>query len=296
MNLDEAYSRCLSMAAGHYENFPVASWLVPGRQRGAVAAIYAFARTADDFADEPLEALGLEGRPGGAPGGKAEERLRLKLLKDWEAKLDQPAREPVFLALHDAIRRFAIPKQLLRDLVSAFRQDVVKRRYRDFDEVLDYCRRSANPVGRLVLRLFDRDDERSVRESDHICTALQLANFWQDLGQDASGRDRLYLPLDEMKAHGVRVEDPGRLRFSPGLGRLVALQVERTRGMFRQGADLARRAPGRLGMELRLTWLGGMQVLRKVEAQGFDTLSRRPRLGKGDWALLSARCLLGRLA
>ncbi|HMY76522.1 MAG TPA: squalene synthase HpnC, partial [Blastocatellia bacterium] len=193
-SLEAAYAYCRQMAESHYENFPVGSVLIPSQLRKHVYSIYAFARTADDFADEGYETSGLT------------ETQRLAALDDWQQKLDRcfagDADHPVFIALAATVKDLNLPKKLLADLLSAFKQDVTKRRYADFDEVLDYCTRSANPVGRLILLLFGYRDERLHQLSDHICTALQLANFWQDVAVDIQ-KDRVYLPEDDMARFGV---------------------------------------------------------------------------------------------
>ncbi|MGH9844655.1 MAG: squalene synthase HpnC, partial [Blastocatellia bacterium] len=269
----EAFAWCERMARGHYENFPVGSLLVPKSKRRHVYSIYAFARTADDFADEGYETSGLS------------EAERLAALDDWESKLEDcfrgQANHPIFVALAETVRELDLPVRLFRDLLSAFKQDVVKRRYADFDEVLDYCRRSANPVGRLILRLFDYRDERLDELSDCICTALQLANFWQDVATDI-GKDRVYLPADEMAGHGVAVDDLREKRFSDRYASLLEFQVERTREFFERGRSLPWQVRGRLAVELRLTWLGGMRILEKIEAMGYDTLNGRPKITAYD--------------
>ncbi len=278
MELNEAYRHCRRMAFGHYENFPVASLLLPRSRRDAVAAVYAFARQADDFSDEPAYA-----------------RERVPLLEDWMARLDaDPAGHPVFTALADARRRFRIPREPLADLVRAFLMDCAKARYATFDELLGYCRLSANPVGRLVLRIFDRDGADEVRESDAVCTALQLANHWQDLASDAAVRDRVYLPAEDLGRHGVTVEQLRRREFTPALGALLREQVDRAEALFEAGSGLPARLGGRLGLEVRLTLLGGRAILAKIRAQGYDTLASRPRLGASDAPLLLAKALLGR--
>jgi phytoene synthase len=194
-SLEEAYAYCRRMAEMHYENFPVGSLLIPKARRKYVYSIYAFARTADDFADEGYETTGLT------------ESDRLAALEDWQRRLGDcyagNADHPVFVALAATIKELNLPDKLLSDLLSAFRQDVTKHRYANFDEVLDYCTRSANPVGRMILLLFNYRDEQLHRLSDHICTALQLANFWQDVSVDIR-KDRVYLPEDEMVQRPLR--------------------------------------------------------------------------------------------
>jgi phytoene synthase len=280
VELPSAYRYCRQIAFGHYENFPVASLLLPQPQRDAIAAVYAFARSADDFADEPEHAA-----------------KRVALLERWKRRLDQaPGEDPIFMALQDACRRWRLPKPLLRDLVDAFLQDCRQARYADFKAVLAYCRRSANPVGRLVLRIFGQDTAKNLAASDALCTALQLTNHWQDLGKDVRIRDRVYLPQDEMRSHGVTVAQLKRGEFNPALDRLMRFQVRRAEEYFARGAGLVDRMPGRLRLELRLTVLGGRAVLAKIRAQGYDTLGRRPSLNWMDGAGLVAKALSGRTA
>ncbi len=268
------------MAFGHYENFPVASLLLPQPQRDAIAAVYAFARQADDFADEPQF---------------AKDRVRLLQRIGWGG-LKRAPQDPVFLALHDSIRRYKLPKPLLADLIDAFLQDCRQARYKGFPQVLDYCRRSANPVGRLVLRIFGRDEAKACAQSDAICTALQLANFWQDLASDAQLRDRVYLPQDELRRFGVSEQDLKQGRFSPALAELMRLQVDRAEALFTQGELMPDALGGRLGLEVRLTLLGGRRILQKIRAQRYDTLGGRPKLGSLDALSIVWGGLRGRLA
>lgn len=281
----EAFAYCEGMARAHYENFPVGSLLVPKARRKHVYSIYAFARTADDFADE------------GYDSGEWTEARRLAALTDWEHKLDESfagrAEHPVFVALAATAAELKLPVQLFKDLLSAFKQDVIKRRYADFAEVLDYCTRSANPVGRLILLLFDYRDERLHQLSDHICTALQLANFWQDVAVDIK-KDRIYLPQEEMTRFGVTEEDLRNRRFSAAYADLLRFQVERTREIFALGQTLPAQVRGRLAVELRLTWLGGMRILERIEAQGYDTLNARPKITTSDKLVLFLRALVTR--
>ncbi len=272
LNLQEAYAFCERLTRNHYENFPVGSVLVPKAKRKHIYSIYAFARTADDFADEGY-------------GSQTTVADRLRLLDDWEQQLDEcfagDFQHPIFAALQQTIRELDLPIQLFKDLLSAFRQDVVKTRYNDFDEVLDYCRRSANPVGRLILLLFDYRDEKLFTLSDHICTALQLANFWQDVSVDVE-KDRVYLPLDEMaKFNFSEAELFGKI-CNDSYRELLKFQVKRTQQIFDQGKPLPNLVRGKLRLELKLTWLGGTQILRMIEANNYDTLSYRPSLSKFD--------------
>ena len=284
LSVEDAFAFCQRLTQSHYENFPVGSLLVPKPLRKHVYSIYAFARTADDFADEGYET------------GELTESERLAALDDWQQKLEQSfvgkADHPIFIALAATIKQLDLPIQLFRDLLSAFKQDVVKRRYANFDEVLDYCTRSANPVGRLILLLFDYRDERLHRLSDHICTALQLANFWQDVSVDI-GKDRIYLPQDDMQRFGVTVEDLRDARFSPQFAELLKFQVERTWELFRRGRELPELVSGRLKYELRLTWFGGTNILKQIEGLEYNTLNQRPTNSTLDKVRLLARTLIG---
>jgi phytoene synthase len=276
--LREAYDVCLALAQSHYENFPVASRLLPSHLRPHVAAVYAFARTADDFADEP--------------GRTPDERLRL--LAEWRALLHDPeADRPEFLALHDTITRFALPVQLFDDLLDAFTQDVTTTRYGSWSAVLDYCRRSANPVGRLVLRLTGYRDDSLDRASDAVCTALQLTNFWQDLAIDW-GRGRLYVPEEIWGAHGADPSVLDTARISPAWSAALADCSERTRRLFAEGRPVCDGVGGRLRYELRATWLGGTRILDRLERSGFDVFTRRPSLGAADGIVVALGTLLWR--
>lgn len=283
-SVEEAYAYCRRMAESHYENFPVGSMLVPKPLRKHVYSIYAFARTADDFADEGYDANELS------------EADRLAALEDWQQKLERcfagDAGHPVFIALAATVKELNLPIQLFSDLLSAFKQDVVKRRYANFDEVLDYCTRSANPVGRLILLLFGYHDERLHQLSDYICTALQLANFWQDVSVDIA-KDRIYLPQDDMAKFGVTTEDLCEARFSSQFAELLKFQVERTWDLFHRGRELPELVSGRLKYELRLTWFGGTNILSQIESLGYDTLNRRPSNSTFDKLRLLARTLIG---
>ncbi len=266
----------------HYENFPVASVLCPPHLRRPIAAIYAFARTADDLADE----------------GDATPDQRLAELAAFRADLEATVRgqapsarwASVFAALGSAIERHALPVHLLRDLLSAFEQDVVKNRYPDQAELEDYCRRSANPVGRLLLHLYGVNDAQALHQSDTICTALQLINFWQDLSVDLP-RGRLYLPADALRAHHVSEAELLALTVNPNTLKLIATQAVSARATMVFGSKLVRKVPGRGGWELRLVVQGGLRILDKIEALGFNTLQHRPTLGKWDVAVMAWRSL-----
>lgn len=279
-----AYEACTKLTRAHYENFPVGR-LVPREMQHHVHAVYAFARTADDMADE--------GYAGSAKASGARDVMtqeeRLAALDDWEQQLCSPPGTPglhfIFVALHETIRELDLPVSLFTDLLSAFKQDVVKRRYASFPEVLDYCRRSANPVGRLVLLLHGVRDEELHMLADQICTGLQLANFWQDVAVDLE-KDRIYLPEEERKAHGVAEEALFAHRADIHYRKLLQFQVERTQEIFNRGELLTKKLHGLLRLEIRLTWLGGTKILRKIEALNFDTLHHRPTLAKGDMVTL----------
>ena len=270
------------MSVDHYENFPVASVLCPARIRPAVVAIYWFARTADDLADE----------------GDAPAETRLADLAAYRADLDavfagrppSPRWERVFAPLAAAVAAHRLPHEPLAALLSAFMQDVQVQRYADRDAVLDYCRRSANPVGRLLLHLNGVDGADALRESDAICTALQLINFWQDLGIDAQ-RNRLYVPATDLARHGVAEADLLARRESPRTQALVAELLRWAVELMHAGAPLVHRLPGRAGWELRLVVQGGLRIAERIAAGGHRALSRRPTLRAADAPLLLWRAL-----
>jgi phytoene synthase len=264
------------VSVGHYENFPVASLLLPAGLREPVAIIYRFARSADDIADE-----------GDDP--PAARLAKLQAYHDALERLDSPA-SPLFEDVAFLVREHALPEALFHDLIDAFTQDVVKKRYADFAEVLDYCRRSANPVGRLLLELFKQTSETELEQSDAICTALQLVNFLQDVAVDYA-KGRIYLPQDEMAAHGVSEAHLGEQRCDDAWRALMALQVERTRLLMQGGAPLGGALPGRIGLEIRATTQGGLRILEKIEAAAYDVFRRRPVLEWRDWPLLMLRAL-----
>lgn len=273
---DAAYAACLHLARTHYENFPVASRLMPRSVRHHVAAIYAFARIADDFADEGTRSVDE----------------RLARLHDWQMRLDaavdgrlEPTDsmtiEAVFVAIRETLRSLGTDAYpLLSDLLSAFRQDVTTTQYAGWDDVLDYCRRSANPVGRLVLLVAGHRDPELARLSDDVCTALQLTNFWQDLAVDWE-RGRLYVPAELVFKHGARMEDLGRT-WTPEWRAALVEAGARTQQLFAQGRPIADRVHGRLRYELRLTWLGGTRILDRVREADYDVFTRRPSLSKWD--------------
>ena len=268
------------MSVGHYENFPVASLLLPRELRAPVAAIYRFARSADDFADE----------------GDAPPPERLRRLEDYRTELARieagtPSENPLFSALAGVVRRHGLPLQPFRDLLDAFSQDVVKQRYADYAEVLDYCRRSANPVGRLLLALFRKDAPESLRQSDCICSALQLINFWQDVDIDYRTKDRVYLPQDEMRRFGVTEAQLADRRCDAAFRELMRFQVDRARALMLDGKPLLARLEGRFRLEIAVTIEGGLRILEKLERADYDMFARRPVHRWFDWPLLFWRAL-----
>ncbi len=267
------------MAVDHYENFPVASILLPARLRPAVEIIYAFARSADDLADE----------------GDASDDERLAALSAYEDGLDQIAAAStpstaLFRDLAKVITEYQLPLQPFRDLLSAFKQDVVTTRYPDFETLLDYCRRSANPVGTLMLHLYGAASKENLHDSDHICSALQLINFWQDVAVDIQ-KTRIYLPLADMQKFNVTEDHITSPKIDNAWRQLMQFEVDRARNMLLSGAPLALRLPGRIGWELRLVVQGGLRILECIEAVDYDVFQRRPKLGKGDWLLLIWRAI-----
>lgn len=267
------------MAVNPYENFPVASLLLPRKFRHPVARIYRFAREADDFADE----------------GQLPDAARLERLEHYREQLRKIERGgaadiPWFAELADVIRRHRLPTALFSDLLSAFSQDVTRKRYADFTEVLDYCRRSANPIGRLLLHLFGRATPENLARSDSICTALQLINFWQDVKIDYA-KGRIYLPQDDMKRCGVTEQHIAEQRCDEAWRALIVFQIERSRALMESGRPLGRALPGRIGLEIRTTVEGGLRILEKLERARCDMFRHRPVLAWFDWPLLLARAL-----
>jgi squalene synthase HpnC len=275
---EEAYRYCEKLAKNHYENFPVGSSITPKAIRPLIHSIYAFARIADDYADE----------------GDLRPSERLSLLEDWQRQLDAcftgKASHPIFTALSETIRTRNIPKKPFDHLLIAFRMDVTRTRYGSFEELLGYCRHSANPVGRLVLYAYDLFSEERAAFSDHLCTALQLANFWQDVTLDLE-KGRIYLPLEDLGRFGYTEHDLTQQRADDRFFRLVQYQVQRTRALFIEARPLLAMLPPRLCMELSLTWHGGMTILRKIEEGGFDVFSNRPRIGPVDKVALLIRSM-----
>ena len=266
------------MPVDHSENFPVASWLLPRRLRGPIEALYAFARSADDLADE----------------GTASDAERLASLDAYRRALDAIERggtpaEPPFPRLAATIRGHGLPIALLRDLLDAFSQDVVKKRYATFAELRDYSRRSADPVGRLVLHLFDGGSGRFSRDrSDAVCSGLQLVNFWQDVAIDW-GKGRVYIPQEDLARFGVAEEQIATQRVDARWTALMRFQCERASAMLEEGLPLARALPGRMGLEIRATIHGGLRIADRITAASGDVFRHRPRLGPLDWVRIVAR-------
>lgn len=278
-SLTESFRYCERLARSHYENFPVGSLLLPKKLRPYVWVLYAFARRADDIADEDFP-----------------ETERLPALEAWEGLLNRSLHSsinhPVFLALKETLLRFQIPSSWLSDLLTAFKMDVRVKRYADFTALREYCRYSANPVGRLVLWLFGYRQEKLMELSDSVCTALQLANFWQDISVDLK-KNRIYLPLDELHRAGYSEEKLFAHLCDASFKSLLRFQVERTEALFRLGAPLAELTGGRLGLELRCVILGGMGILKKIRRLDFDTLTQRPHFKTRDKLFLLLRALCG---
>lgn len=265
------------MSVEHYENFPVASVLMPKRLRKPVAAIYHFARAADDIADE----------------GELGDDERLRQLDTFRDELNQidrgeTPRLPLFQHLAGEIRAYALPMQPFYDLLDAFSQDVVKKRYDDYDELLGYCRRSANPVGNLLLHLYEQATPVNIAYSDAVCTALQLINFWQDVAKDwAIGR--VYLPQDDLARFFVGEAQIAEGRCDDNWRALLKFEVDRARALMLAGKPLGSILTGRIGLEMRMIIQGGLRILDKIEAADYDVFNRRPVLKPFDWVIMLAK-------
>jgi squalene synthase HpnC len=306
-SLPEARAYCERLARRHYENFSVATWFLPERVRPHFHSVYAYCRISDDLGDEV---------------GDPQQSLRL--LEEWEGELNatylslvqapppdvrrdvekleagpssrNPARptHPVFIALRETIRECNIPREPFADLLKAFRQDQTVGRYQTFDEVLAYCRYSANPVGRLVLYACGYCDDERQQLSDFTCTALQLANFWQDVWTDY-GKGRIYIPLEDMQHFGVSEQDIASRRFTPQFRELMKFEVARAREWFHRGFPLARKVDKELAPDIELFTRGGQEILNAIERQHFDVLTRRPAISKARKLALVARAAMGKL-
>jgi squalene synthase HpnC len=269
--LRAAYAHCQQIVRSQYENFPVASFILPKALRQPISVIYAFARTADDFADE----------------GGWDAETRLTKLQDYDDKLQAIAAgetvdDPIFIALQHVLQQHQLPVQLFHDLITAFRLDVSKQRYANMAEVWDYCRYSANPVGRLLLHLLQADTAQNLERSDAICSALQLINFLQDLSQDLAENNRIYLPQDELSRFGVSEDQLRKEHSNKAMRRLLRQQIDYARERMLWGQPLGRSLQGRFGFQLRMMINGGLRILDLLEKQKRDLFSR-PRLKKRDW-------------
>lgn len=274
--VDQAFAHCRKIALGHYENFSIATWLLPQSLRSHLFALYAYCRGVDDLGDE-------------ADGD------RLALLDEWEADLKRcfsgTSRDIRFVALQETVRTFDLPIEPFRDLVEANRRDQRINRYETFDELLDYCAYSANPVGRLVLALFGYRDEERRRLSDAACTALQLTNFWQDVSLDLK-KGRIYIPGEDMRRFGCGEDDLMAAGATEPFRRLMTFEVSRTRSYFKEGLRLLPLVPVRLRFALKLFALGGIATLTKIERLNYDTISRRPMISPAGKVLLAMRAAL----
>ncbi len=276
---DEARAYCAHLTASHYENFSVVTWLTPGEHRAAFQSIYAFCRWSDDLGDEI-----------GDPARSVE------LLKWWRGELramyQDQARHPVMVALAETVASYKIPIDPFEALIDAFVQDQTVTEYQTFSQLVDYCTRSANPVGHLVLHVAGANSTENARLSDATCTALQLANFWQDVALDLA-IGRIYLPREDRERFGYPQSDLNALRFTPAFAKLMSFEVERTRKLFEQGRALVPRIPGALAVDIDLFSRGGLAILDRIEARGFDVLTKRPALTRWTKIGLLGRALVG---
>jgi squalene synthase HpnC len=277
----EAQAYCRRLARSHYENFSVASWFLPQRLRQHFFNVYAYCRIADDLGDEVGDPV-----------------ASLHLLDQWEGELNAcfsgNPRHPVFVALADTVRIFDIPKQPFTDLLTAFRQDQIITRRQSFQDLLGYCHYSANPVGHLVLYLCGYRDEERQALSNFTCTALQLANFWQDVSADY-GKGRIYVPLEDLLCYGVSEEDILCHRNSAAFCEMMAFEVQRAREWFERGLPLIKKVDRELAVDLDLFSRGGLEILNAIEKQGFNVLGNRPTISKSRKLALVARAAWGKL-
>jgi squalene synthase HpnC len=280
-SLAEARQYCRKLATNHYENFSVATWFLPKRLRQHFYNVYAYCRISDDLGDEV-----------GDP------RASLQLLDAWQQELEAcyagSPKHPVFVALSETVQAFEIPKHEFSDLLTAFRQDQTVTRYKSFDDLLGYCKNSANPVGHLVLYLCGYKDSERQFLSDFTCTALQLANFWQDVSVDYA-KGRIYLPLEDLHRFAVSEDDIAHQRNTSAFVEMMKFEVERAREWFRQGLPLIQKVSRELAVDIELFSRGGQEILNAIEAQGFAVLGRRPVISKPRKLALVARAALGKL-
>ena len=277
----EAREYCRRLARSHYENFSVASWFLPGLLRQHFFNVYAYCRISDDLGDEVGDTA-----------------ASLQLLDQWETELDAcyegHPRHPVFVALAETVRKFGIPKHEFADLLTAFRQDQTVTRYETFNDLLGYCRNSANPVGHLVLYLCGHHDSERQLLSDYTCTALQLANFWQDVSADFA-KGRIYLPLEDLRRFGVNEAVIRNAENTSAFCEMVKFEVERAREWFAQGLPLIAKVDRALAVDIELFSRGGQEILNAIERQHYAVLGRRPAISKTRKLALVARAALGRL-
>ncbi len=280
-SLAEARAYCERLAKSHYENFSVATWFLPGRLRQHFYNVYAYCRISDDLGDEV-----------GDP------QQSLELLHQWEAELNAcyagAPKHPVFVALAETVKQFSVPQHEFSDLLIAFRQDQTVTRFETFDDILAYCRYSANPVGHLVLYLCGYSDAERQQLSDYTCTALQLANFWQDVFVDY-GKGRIYLPLEDLRRFGVTGEDIAQRRATAQFLAMMKFEVERARDWFARGVPLVKKVNRELAIDLELFSRGGQEILNAIERQGFDVLRARPTISKPRKLMLLLRAAMGKL-
>lgn len=280
-SLEEARAYCERLAKSHYENFSVATWFLPRRLRQHFYNVYAYCRISDDLGDEVGDA-----------------QQSLELLDQWETELNAcyagSPKHPVFVALAETVKQFGIPQHEFSDLLIAFRQDQTVTRFETFDDILAYCRYSANPVGHLVLYLCGYSDPERQQLSDYTCTALQLANFWQDVSVDY-GKGRIYLPLEDLRRFGVTGEEIAQRRATPQFLAMMKFEVERARDWFARGLPLVKMVNRELAIDLELFSRGGQEILNAIERQNFDVLRARPEISKARKLMLVLRAAMGKL-
>jgi squalene synthase HpnC len=280
-SLDEARAYCSQLARSHYENFSVGTWFLPARLRQHFYNVYSYCRISDDLGDEVGDTA-----------------ASLALLDEWQHELDScydgTPRHPVFVALAETVRQFDIPKREFSDLLIAFRQDQTVTRFETFNDVLGYCHYSANPVGHLVLYLCGYKDAERQQLSDYTCTALQLANFWQDVSVDYD-KNRIYLPLEDLRRFEVTEDDIAAKRNTPAFVEMMKFEVDRAHDWFRQGLPLVAKVDRELAVDLELFTRGGQEILRAIEKQGYAVLGNRPAISKPRKLALVARAALGKL-
>ncbi len=280
-SLEDAREYCRRLARTHYENFSVATWFLPKNLRQDFLNVYAYCRISDDLGDEVGDSA-----------------ASLVLLDEWQSQLDAcyagNPRHPVFVALAESVRKFDIPKHEFSDLLIAFRQDQIITRFQTFSDVLGYCRYSANPVGHLVLYLCGYRDAERRQLSDYTCTALQLANFWQDVSVDY-GKGRIYLPLEDLQQYSVSEQDLAHNRNTPAFREMMKFEVERARQWFQRGLPLVGKVDKEPAVDLELFSRGGHEILNAIERQGFAVLGCRPVISKTRKLALVARAALGKL-